>query len=406
MRIEIRRQHIPWAMAAARAALGPVLIAGAACFWNGFALAGVVVAALLSDIYDGVLARRWGSDTAGVRLFDSMADTIFYLCTAAALWIGQPQMWRSNRGLLWALLGLEAARFAFDFVKFGKPASYHSYLAKTWGLVMAIAVVGVFAFGRRNVLVPAALVLGILCDAEGLAMSLVLPAWRRDVKTLRAAWRVRMQIFDERIFDKRISNERILYERRAGERDRLVRGAIARGKSLAIGGCLYVAVSLMLALPAFAVEEGQVVYTGGSLSVPQGTIGSLDWISPAALVFKFKPSPPASTPGEIDIAYKDISGFEYRTEVAHHLGVLPAVAVSLVKRRERKHLFSIKFTDPAGVAQAVIFEVPKHDPPALLEILRARAPQSCQTQRVRCGEFRNGQWGAGLGGTAQANRPR
>jgi CDP-diacylglycerol--glycerol-3-phosphate 3-phosphatidyltransferase len=198
MRMHIRKEHIPWVMAAARAALGPVLIAGAACSWNGFALAGMVVGALVSDIYDGVLARRWRCDTAGVRLFDSMADTVFYLCTAVALWVSQPQLWRSYRGLLIALLGLEAVRFGFDFTKFGRPASYHSYLAKLWGLVMAVAVIGVFALDRANGLVPAALVLGILCDLEGMAMSIVMPVWRKDIKTVRAAWHLRRQILDER----------------------------------------------------------------------------------------------------------------------------------------------------------------------------------------------------------------
>jgi len=91
---------------------------------------------------------------------------------------------------------LEAMRFAFDFAKFGKPSSYHTYLAKAWGLVMGIAVIGVFALDRSNEFVPAALVLGILCDLEGLAMSLVMPVWRKDIKTLRAAWHIRRQMVD------------------------------------------------------------------------------------------------------------------------------------------------------------------------------------------------------------------
>jgi CDP-diacylglycerol--glycerol-3-phosphate 3-phosphatidyltransferase len=198
MRINLRREQIPWMMAAGRGVLGPVLISGAACSWNGFALAGIVVAALISDIWDGVLARRWSCDTAGVRLFDSMADTVFYLCTGAALWMSQPQIWRSCGGLLLSLLGLEGARFAVDFVKFGRPASYHSYLAKLWGLVMACGVIGVFAMGRSNVLVPAALGLGILCDVEGLAMSAVMPVWRKDIKTLWEAWGIRRQMLEEK----------------------------------------------------------------------------------------------------------------------------------------------------------------------------------------------------------------
>jgi len=102
-----RKQWIPWALATGRGVLGFVLIAGQRCNWNTFALAGIIVLALLSDIYDGVLARRWGCDTAGVRLFDSMADTLFYLCVGIALWIGQPQIWRTWGGLLAGLLAAE-----------------------------------------------------------------------------------------------------------------------------------------------------------------------------------------------------------------------------------------------------------------------------------------------------------
>jgi phosphatidylglycerophosphate synthase len=188
------KRWIPWAMAACRASLGPVLIACAASAWNPMAMAGIMVTTLLSDIFDGVLARRWGTDTAGVRLFDSMADTVFYLCAAMALWIAQPETLRRNAILLGVLLALESVRFGFDLSKFGKAASYHSYLAKTWGLVMAIAVTGAFAMGRGNGLVPVAIGLGIACNLEGLAMSLVLPVWRRDVKWVGAAWRIRGEV--------------------------------------------------------------------------------------------------------------------------------------------------------------------------------------------------------------------
>jgi phosphatidylglycerophosphate synthase len=183
-----RKEWIPWAMAAGRAALGPVLIAGAACSWNPLALAGIVLTALLSDIFDGILARRWRSDTAAVRLFDSMADTLFYLCVAAALWIAHPEVLRHNAEKLELVLAFEIVRYAFDLVKFGKPASYHSYLAKAWGLIMAIAVIATFATGRESALFPLALCLGVACNLEGLAMSLILPVWRKDVAWLGKAW--------------------------------------------------------------------------------------------------------------------------------------------------------------------------------------------------------------------------
>ncbi len=59
---------------------------------------------------------------------------------------------------------------------------------------MAIAVIGVFATGHANGLLPVALALGIACNLEGLAMSVVQPVWRREVKWIGEAWRIRGEI--------------------------------------------------------------------------------------------------------------------------------------------------------------------------------------------------------------------
>lgn len=192
--MEILKRHIPWLLTAGRAVLGPVLIAGEKCGWSGTALAALIVAALLSDIFDGVLARRWKCSTPGAGLFDSMADTFFYACVAAALRIGQPAVWASWRNPVLLLLAFEAARIVFDLLKFGKPASYHSYLAKTWGLVLGSAIITLFAIGHARILMTAAVALGVVCSVEGLAMSLLLPVWRSDVKTLAVAWRMRREL--------------------------------------------------------------------------------------------------------------------------------------------------------------------------------------------------------------------
>ncbi|HKO13608.1 MAG TPA: CDP-alcohol phosphatidyltransferase family protein [Acidobacteriaceae bacterium] len=181
------RQIIPWWMAAVRTALGPVILIGERCNWSGSGLAALVITALVSDIFDGILARRWKCDTAGLRLFDSMADTVFYLFVALALWTGPSAALRENAPLLLALLGLEATRYVVDLAKFGKPASYHSWLAKSWGLVMAVAVLAAFATSGGALLIRLSLFLGLLCNAEGLAMSFILPRWTRDVTSITAA---------------------------------------------------------------------------------------------------------------------------------------------------------------------------------------------------------------------------
>lgn len=185
------KERIPWLMATTRAVLGPVVILGERAKWNGITLAALIIAALLSDIFDGVLARRWRCDTAAVRLFDSIADIVFYACCAAALWTRHPSIVRSLALPIAAVVGLEALGLATAFVKFGKMPSYHSYVAKTWGLVLASALVAAFVTQHPAGWLIAALVLGALSNLEGISMSLIMPVWRQDVKTIAEAWRLR-----------------------------------------------------------------------------------------------------------------------------------------------------------------------------------------------------------------------
>jgi phosphatidylglycerophosphate synthase len=185
------RRAIPWGLIGLRVLGGPLIVLGAWRGWAGGWLGAMVAAALLSDIYDGILARRWGGETAGLRMSDSVADTIFYLGVVGALWIREPEVLRGNWPWWVGLFVIEGVRYGFDFWKFGKAASYHSYMAKAWGLLIAVAVVGVLSFGGLRWLIRVALVFGIVVNAEGLAMSVMLPRWKNDVKTLGRAWEFR-----------------------------------------------------------------------------------------------------------------------------------------------------------------------------------------------------------------------
>lgn len=185
------RRGIVWAMVLGRGAMGPLIIVAAWYGVAGWLLGGVVVAMLVDDVVDGMVARRWGLDSANLRLADSCADTVFYLGTVVAVWLRAPLSLRSNWILIVVVLGLEAARYIFDLAKFRKAARYHSYLAKVWGLVLAGAIVCVLVRGGPSWSIMVAAIVGIVANLEGFAMSLLLPHWQNDVKTLCVAMRIR-----------------------------------------------------------------------------------------------------------------------------------------------------------------------------------------------------------------------
>jgi phosphatidylglycerophosphate synthase len=187
-------QRIPWMLILLRVLGCPLIIVGAEFGWAGGLLSTIVLTMLLTDIYDGVLARRWGCESVRLRAADSIADTIFYLGIVAALWIREPQVLRGNWQFFAALFVLEGGRYVFDLLKFGRVASYHSYLAKIWGLLIAVAVVGAFSFGAAVTIIRLAVIFGIIVNLEGMGMSLILPQWKNDVKTLGRALALRQKM--------------------------------------------------------------------------------------------------------------------------------------------------------------------------------------------------------------------
>lgn len=111
---------------------------------------------------------------------------------------------------------------------------------------------------------------------------------------------------------------------------------------------------LLLSLSAFALDEGHARYLGGTVQgLPVGVVGRLDTTSATSLIFE-------QAGNKVGIPYASIESYEYSKDVTRHLGVLPAIAVGLVKMRRHSHYFSISYrTESGGPAQIVVLEVPQ-----------------------------------------------
>ncbi len=349
------KQRIPWLMAATRAALGPVLLLGERARWNGIALAALIITALLSDIFDGVLARRWKCDTAAVRTFDSMADIVFYLSCAIALWMRHPALVHTLAAPIAAVLGLELLCLAVALLRFGRLPSYHSWLAKIWGLVLASALVAAFVTKRPTGWLVAALALGALSNLEGLAMSLILPEWQHDLKTIPQALALRQRI--------------LLNRRRDAQRSaRLSRRA-----------CLTVSATLILAcacIPARASSLPSVTFIGGS--TPGITAGATGALGTGSDSITFQGSG-----GSLVIPYAQIRNFSYQ-EKAVNLGILPIIVVSLFCPQIYRHIVSISYLDPSGEKQVAIFRVPKQAKSTLPVVLQERTGICSDQYQLPC----------------------
>ncbi|HEX7977811.1 MAG TPA: CDP-alcohol phosphatidyltransferase family protein [Gemmatimonadaceae bacterium] len=183
----------PIALTALRAALGPVVVLMALVWPNAAAFAVCLTLAFLSDYFDGVIARRLGVATAPLRRLDSIADTVFYLSALFAAWHLRSDILHPYVPALLALGTLEVARYAFDFLKFGREASYHMWSSKLWGITLVVAFFALLVYGRVGWPVALAIYAGIAADLEGLAISSVLREWRTDVRTIFHALELRAE---------------------------------------------------------------------------------------------------------------------------------------------------------------------------------------------------------------------
>jgi CDP-diacylglycerol--glycerol-3-phosphate 3-phosphatidyltransferase len=155
------------------------------------ALVGCLTAGLLSDVFDGVLARRLGVATVALRRLDSAADVVFYLAVLWSAGVVYPEVaWAYAPGF-GALLGLEVVCQAVSFVRAGRPPATHAYSAKCWGLFLFAAFVALLGFGWSRGIMEAMIVVGCLADLEVIAIMLVAPPPAVDVPSIFHAWRRR-----------------------------------------------------------------------------------------------------------------------------------------------------------------------------------------------------------------------
>ncbi len=181
----------PQLLIAFRAFCGPALFVLACFRFNGWTLTCVLVAAILSDIFDGVIARWKGIDTPALRMADTIVDTIFYSAAGLALGVAVPGAYDEAWLALSLLIAVHVSRTTFEMIKFGRVASYHMWSSRVLGLLLASALGVGFVTARPTVLLTVGLWLGVGNELEGFTASAILPAWRCDVPSLLHALRGR-----------------------------------------------------------------------------------------------------------------------------------------------------------------------------------------------------------------------
>lgn len=182
-------RSIPLALTIFRICSAPVLVILAAMGRERYFL-GLVVAALLSDVLDGAIARRLGAASETGRLLDSWADLLIALVAFVGATLLWPDTMRQEAPYFALVLAALVAPNAYALVRFRRLLGYHTLSAKSSGVLLSVSAVLMF-MGITPVLFRFAAVVEVLVAAEYIAISFVIPGWTGEVKSIFHALQLR-----------------------------------------------------------------------------------------------------------------------------------------------------------------------------------------------------------------------
>ena len=173
-------RQLPNALSLARLLASPVLIALAA-FQHERAFAILLVAALVTDILDGWLARRLRLQSQFGAMLDSAGDVTTLLAAATGIAVFHADVWQQHFVAICLVLGGWFLECALALLRYGRLSSFHTYASKAAGYALGFFVAALFAFGFMPWLFYTAAGLSLISTAEELLLLWKLPQWRADV---------------------------------------------------------------------------------------------------------------------------------------------------------------------------------------------------------------------------------
>lgn len=178
----------PFALTTLRLILGPLAVVIAQRGWSHIYFAPLLIVATLSDIYDGVLARRLGVATPALRRYDSVTDVIFYLCVLYAGWIMRKAAIEAHWLPITLLVISELVTIVVSLIKFGLMPATHTYLAKCYGLCLLACCTAMLAFDASAASITLLAIIAVAANLEItaiLVMSTTAPVDIKSVFTMR-----------------------------------------------------------------------------------------------------------------------------------------------------------------------------------------------------------------------------
>jgi CDP-diacylglycerol--glycerol-3-phosphate 3-phosphatidyltransferase len=147
-------------------------------------IVGLMTLGLLTDIFDGIIARKLGIATVQLRTWDSNVDQFFWIIVIASVFSLNSAFLKENYLPIIAIVILEALAYLTSYLKFKRTVATHSYLAKFWTLTLLAFLIDLTLNSNSHLLFKICAALGIVSRIEIILIILGLKKWTTDVSSI------------------------------------------------------------------------------------------------------------------------------------------------------------------------------------------------------------------------------
>ncbi len=145
---------------------------------------------LITDIFDGIIARKLNVSTERLRQWDSNADQFFWLIIIGSIFYLNIDFVKENIIWIGGVFFLELLSYIISYWKFKKSIATHSILAKIWTLTLLWFLIDLVQKSSSNIPFFICIGLGIISRIEIILIILRLRKWTTDIPSILAVSKI------------------------------------------------------------------------------------------------------------------------------------------------------------------------------------------------------------------------
>lgn len=154
-------------------------------------LISLLIYGLVSDFFDGYIARLLNVSNEHLRRADSAVDQFFWVAVITGTAFTSWNFYTSNWWMIVVLIALEALCYMVSFIKFKKEVATHAIASKLWVVTLFACFIDVIWDGNSTTVFYICFIVGVITRLEILAILFTLREWTNDVPSIYHARRLR-----------------------------------------------------------------------------------------------------------------------------------------------------------------------------------------------------------------------